>query len=187
MTPSELLESVRNYLDITWADTETDTKLTGIIGRGIARLQDIAGVPLDFIAEDSPRALLFDYCFYARANALDEFETNYLSMLVSLEQREAVRAYVALTSLSALTIGSLSLTPAFDPATTFYAASTSDAGDIITAVPTNPAATIIITNGIATVVNGSAATWVTGENLATITITNGSAITIYTLKISKVA
>ena len=93
MTP-ELLEAVKNYLDITWTDASSDTKLTGIISRGMARLQDIAGVSLDFTVEDSPRALLFDYCFYARANALDEFQTNYLHELLSLQQREEIKAYV---------------------------------------------------------------------------------------------
>jgi len=94
MTPSELLEPVRNYLDVTWTDTETDVKLTGIIGRGMARLDNLAGVTLDYSIEDLPRALLMDYCFYARANALDEFEINYLPMLLSLQQREEVKAYV---------------------------------------------------------------------------------------------
>ena len=94
MLPSELLEAVRNYLDITWVDAETDTKLTGIIGRGLARLDNLAGVPLDYSIEDLPRALLMDYCFYARSNALDEFEVNYLPMLLSLQQREEVKAYV---------------------------------------------------------------------------------------------
>ena len=93
MTP-ELLEDVKNYLDITWTDASSDTKLTGIICRGMARLQDIAGVSLDFTVEDSPRALLFAYCFYARSNALDEFQTNYLHELLSLQQREEVKAYV---------------------------------------------------------------------------------------------
>jgi len=96
MLPLELLEPVRNYLDVTWVDIETDVKLTGIIARGMSRLDNLAGVPLDYSIEDLPRALLMDYCFYARSNALDEFEQNYLSMLLSLQMREEVRAYIAL-------------------------------------------------------------------------------------------
>jgi len=60
----------------------------------MARLDNLAGVTLDYSIEDLPRALLMDYCFYARANALDEFEINYLPMLLSLQQREEVKAYV---------------------------------------------------------------------------------------------
>lgn len=94
MLPSELLEAVRNYLDITWVDAETDTKLTGIIARGMSRLDNLAGVPLDYSIEDLPRALLMDYCFYARSNALDEFEINYLPLLLSLQIRGEVAEYV---------------------------------------------------------------------------------------------
>ena len=96
MLPSELLEATKNYLDITWTgDIETDQKLTGIISRGMSRLDNLAGVPLDYSIEDLPRALLMDYCFYARANALSDFEVNYLPMLLSLQQRGEVDAYVA--------------------------------------------------------------------------------------------
>jgi len=94
MLPVGLLEATRNYLDISWVDTETDTKLTGIISRGMSRIDNLAGVPLDYSLEDLPRALLMDYCFYARSNALDEFEVNCLPMLLSLQQREEVKAYV---------------------------------------------------------------------------------------------
>jgi len=90
----ELLSAVRNYLDITWTDTATDAKLTGIIKRGMAYLDLKTGVSLDYLPEDLPRQLLLDYCLYARSNALDEFEVNYLSMLLSLQQREEVAAYV---------------------------------------------------------------------------------------------
>ena len=41
--PEGLLESVKNYLDITWEDANTDAKITGIIGRGIKFLNDKAG------------------------------------------------------------------------------------------------------------------------------------------------
>ena len=184
--PTGLLEAVRNFLDITWVDTAGDTKLTGIIARAMAYLDLKSGVELDYSIEDLPRALLLDYCLYARSNALDEFETNYMSMLLSLQQREEVNAYVSLTSLSTLTVGALVLSPAFDLATTFYTASTPNAKDIITATPTDPAATIAIVNGTTAVINGTVATWAI-ENVVIITITNGSAITSYTLKINKVA
>jgi len=188
MLPDGLLDDVKNYLDITWAvDAGTDAKVTGIISRGMARLQDIAGVSLDFTAEDLPRSLLFDYCFYARSNALDDFETNYLSTLLSLQRREEVKAYTSLTSLSSLTVGTIDLYPTFDPLTTFYTATTPNAGDIIAAIPTDQSAIIaIVVNGTTSLVNGTIAIWIT-DNAATITVTNGDAITIYTLKITKTA
>ena len=186
MTPSELLEPVRNYLDITWVDPSGDQKLTGIIGRGMAYLDSIAGAAMDYSEESKPRELLFDYCRYARSNALSDFQLNYLHELLSLQISQEVKAYKALTSLSTLTVGALVLSPAFDPATTFYTASTPNAKDIITATPTDPAATIAIVNGTTAVINGTVATWAI-ENVVIITITNGSAVTTYTLKINKVA
>lgn len=96
MTPElleELLEAVRNYLDITWDDEDTNTKLTGIVERGIKYIDNVAGAELDYSVEDKPRELLFDYCRYVRSNALNEFQKNYLHELLSLQISEEVRAY----------------------------------------------------------------------------------------------
>lgn len=82
--PEKLLSDIRNYLDITYQDAETDTKLKGIIARGIAYLDDIAGTAQDYEKEGAARALLFDYCRYARNNVLELFKDNYQSELVSL-------------------------------------------------------------------------------------------------------
>jgi hypothetical protein len=93
--PEGLLEAVRNYLDITWTDEATDTKLSGIIARGIKYINKAAGAELDYTVEDKPRELLFDYCRYARSNALDVFQTNYLHELLSLQIDQEVKAYEA--------------------------------------------------------------------------------------------
>lgn len=87
----ELLADAKNYLDITWEDKGTDKKLCGILSRGMSYLNGKAGAELDFSAEGEPRALLFDYARYARANALDEFESNFLHELLDLHFRERVK------------------------------------------------------------------------------------------------
>lgn len=92
--PSGLLEAVRNYLDITWTDYAGDEKLSGIIARGMKRIDRIAGEELDYTVEDTPRALLMAYCMYDRSNALDEFEKNYLSELLDLQNQKEVERYV---------------------------------------------------------------------------------------------
>lgn len=92
MTP-ELLQAVRNYLDITWADDAGDLKLSGIIARGIKYINNVAGAELDYSVEDRPRELLFDYCRYVRSNALEDFQENYLPELLSLQIFEEVKAY----------------------------------------------------------------------------------------------
>ena len=98
MTPEQieaLLQPVRNYLDITWLDADGDTKITGIIERGIKYIDKVAGATLDYSIEDKPRELLFDYFRYARSNALNEFQDNYLHELLSLQISEEVKAYEA--------------------------------------------------------------------------------------------
>ena len=85
MLPNGLLNAAKNYLDITWTDADTDTKLTGILERGVAYLNRIAGVEQDYTVEGDARALLFDYARYVRSNALDEFSTNYLPELLALQ------------------------------------------------------------------------------------------------------
>lgn len=78
----ELLTAVKSYLHITW--TDDDEMLTGFISRGKARLDDIAGTALDYEKEGQPRALLLDYCRYANAQALEVFEKNFSSELLTL-------------------------------------------------------------------------------------------------------
>ena len=91
--PDGLLDAVRNYLDITWTDNAGDEKLTGIILRGMAYIDSVAGSEMDYTIEDKPRELLFDYCRYVRSNALHEFQQNYLAELLSLQIAEEVKAF----------------------------------------------------------------------------------------------
>ena len=91
--PEGLLEVVKNYLDITWTDIGTDIKLTGIIARGMKYIDGIAGSAMDYTTENKPRELLLDYCRYARSNALNEFQKNYLHELLTLQITLEVEAY----------------------------------------------------------------------------------------------
>lgn len=90
--PEELLADVRDYLHISWQDEKTDRNLTGMIKRGMARLQEIAGVPLDFMLEDMPKALLLDYCRYANSHAVEMFEKNFTAELTSLHINGQIKA-----------------------------------------------------------------------------------------------
>lgn len=76
-------------------------------------------------------------------------------------------------SLSGLTIGSLTLTPEFDPDVTEYAAATTNASNKVTAEAADETATITIKNGTTEVTNGGNASWSEGENTLTITVSDG--------------
>lgn len=93
MVPLELLTALKNYLDITWEDEAGDLKLSGLLARGMKYLSKAAGAELDYTTEDKPRELLFDYVRYARSNALNEFQTNYLHELLTLQISQEVADY----------------------------------------------------------------------------------------------
>lgn len=89
--------------------------------------------------------------------------------------------------LSGLTIGALTLAPAFDPDTTEYTANTTNATNTITATPEDEAADVTILNGETPVANGAAATWAEGENTLTVTVKNGKAQQVYAVTVTKSA
>ena len=90
--------------------------------------------------------------------------------------------------LSGLTIGSLSLTPSFDPDVTAYTAATTNATNKVTAVAADDTATIEIKLGETEVTNGSNASWSVGENTLTIKVRDGRGPTLektYTVTVTK--
>lgn len=89
--PEGLLPAVKDYLHITW--TDDDAAITGYIQRGIARLNRIAGTELNYVIEDLPRQLLFDYCRYANSQALEVFEENFRGELLDLHLKNRVTEY----------------------------------------------------------------------------------------------
>ncbi len=92
--PVELLKDVKNHLNITWDDSATDRKISGIIASGMMYLNSKAGEEMDYIADGAARTLLFEYARYMRDDALDVFENNYLSLLLAMRHERQVTAYV---------------------------------------------------------------------------------------------
>ena len=90
----ELLSDVKNYIGITWPDPEGDKSLTGIISRGMAFVQRLTQRPLLFEEGTTERALLLEYCRYARAGASDDFVVNYLTDINTFRTDEGVAEYV---------------------------------------------------------------------------------------------
>ena len=87
-------------------------------------------------------------------------------------------------ALTALSIDSVELSPAFDPDTLEYTATTSNATNTVTATAAE-GTTVVIKNGSATVTSGSSATWTAGENTLTITATKGETTTTYRVIVTK--
>lgn len=91
-----------------------------------------------------------------------------------------------LPQLSALTIGSLTLTPAFDPDVTEYTATTTSATNTITATAEDADAGIIIAVNGNSIASGGSATWESGTNNVEITVTTASeGSRTYTVTVTK--
>ena len=90
-------------------------------------------------------------------------------------------------TLSALSIGSLSLTPAFAKNTVSYTATTTNATNTITAVPSDAAAAMEVTVNDVEIDNGTAATWQTGSNTVKVVVTapDGETTKTYTVTVTK--
>ena len=90
-----------------------------------------------------------------------------------------------------MTIGELTLSPTFDSEVLEYTVTTSNATNKVTATTDDPSAiiAIVLTNseeaeGV-TVTNGTAVTWASGENILTITVTDGASETVYEVTVTK--
>lgn len=87
-----LLDKLKNYLDITWNDTHTDEKLSGILARAQAKLCAYAGAELTFAENTDEQQLLFDLCRYVWNNASEDFEDNYRADLIMLRAKHRTEA-----------------------------------------------------------------------------------------------
>lgn len=92
---------------------------------------------------------------------------------------------VAQPTLSSLAIGSLTLTPSFSADVTEYSATTENATNTVTAVPTSQDAVVTITVNDQEIESGTAATWDEGENTVAVSVTVASGSRTYTVTVTK--
>ncbi|APC41529.1 hypothetical protein [Clostridium estertheticum] len=89
--PEGILEMIKAYLHITWEDANTELNLIDAIESSVAYLQGIAGVSaIDFEVNRLARDLLKDRCRYINSQALEVFEKNFASELMSLHIQSLV-------------------------------------------------------------------------------------------------
>ena len=89
-------------------------------------------------------------------------------------------------TLVSLSLGSVALSPAFAPETKEYTATTSNASNVIRAVPADASSEIEIVCGEKVIENGAPVTWAEGENTVRITVTAEDGTTaVYTVTVTK--
>lgn len=126
---------------------------------------------------------------YANGFALD----NNAFMVLDITDLQPVRFKVISATeektysadLADLKIGSLELSPKFAAGTIEYTATTSNATNVITAVPASGSAEVKITVGDKPVTNGTAATWTEGANTVKVVVTDGEQTKTYTVTVTK--
>ena len=93
----------------------------------------------------------------------------------------------SVANLASLKIGALTLSPTFAAGTTSYTASTTNASNIVRAVPADADAELQVKVGDVEIPNGSAATWAAGSNTLTVKVTaaDGSTTKTYTVTVTK--
>lgn len=86
-----MLDELKQNLQITWDDEETNKKLERSLSSGKEYLNYIAGVEIDF--DNSPFAenLLLEYGRYSYNNAVEYFETNFQKELTHLQIMSVVK------------------------------------------------------------------------------------------------
>lgn len=95
--PEQLLTDIKLDMGITWNDEATEAKLRRLIASGMIYLNKKLGEEADYEIDGDPRTLLFEYVRYARDAALDVFENNYRSLILSMQNSRQVKVYVEST------------------------------------------------------------------------------------------
>lgn len=129
---------------------------------------------------------------YANGMPMDNnaFQTLDISGLQPLTLRvEQVEGAAASSdaTLASLSLGTAALSPAFAANTITYTAATTNATNVVRAIPADAGATVEVKLGNTAVANGSAVTWATGSNTLTVKVTaeDGTTTKTYTVTVTK--
>jgi hypothetical protein len=88
-----LIDTLKTYLDITWDDEHTNSKLSGILARAQTRICAYAGnAELEFADGSEEQQLLLDLCRYVWFNVPENFEENYRHDLIMLRAKYQTEA-----------------------------------------------------------------------------------------------
>ena len=90
----KLLQEVKDHLNITWDEEETNRKIERIIKDAIAILNWKLGAEIDYSEEEGQEHnLLLDYCMYAYNQCTNEFDNNYFNEIMQIRQKYEVIQY----------------------------------------------------------------------------------------------
>lgn len=87
-----LLQDLKDKLNITWTEEETERRLERILEDAEITLNFKLGAKIDY-SKGMERNIFLNYCMYAWNNCLNEFDENYLNEILQLRQKYEVLNY----------------------------------------------------------------------------------------------
>ena len=85
-----LLQRLKEKLNITWTEEETENRLQTILEDAKSALNFKLGADIDY-SSGMERSLLLNYCMYAWNNCENEFDDNYFNSIMQLRQKYEVQ------------------------------------------------------------------------------------------------
>ena len=88
-----LLQELKDKLNITWDEEETNRKLKRIIRDATITMNYKLGAKIDYSEDGQEHNLFLNYCMYAWNNCTNEFDDNYLNEIYQIRQKYEVLNY----------------------------------------------------------------------------------------------
>ena len=85
-----LLQRLKEKLNITWTEEETENRLQTILEDAVLTLDYKLGADVDY-SSGMERSLLLNYSTYAWNNCENEFDHNYSNSIMQLRQKYEVQ------------------------------------------------------------------------------------------------
>lgn len=90
-----LLQQVKRKLNITWTDSDTDARVSDIIGAAQSVMLFKLGITdaaFDFSEAGIENVLFLAYCLYLYNHCENEFDNNYMGLILQARSKHEVRA-----------------------------------------------------------------------------------------------
>lgn len=88
----DLLQDLKDKLNITWIEEETERRLERILKDAEITLNFKLGATIDY-SSGMERNIFLNYCMYAYNNCTNEFDENYFNEIMQLRQKYEVLSY----------------------------------------------------------------------------------------------
>ena len=88
-----LYETLRNELNITWDDEETESRLIRIITNAVVTMNRKIGSDIDYSIAGPEQELFLAYCVYVYNNCANQFDENYLNEIMQIRSIYEVEQY----------------------------------------------------------------------------------------------